>query len=74
MRESKTSDENLQGGVGRTNFIKETTEQEPEDSNKPVSRDISDIDCQEGSMHHGVKGGNFDDQDEPTHADWQQNK
>ena len=74
MQDNKPGDESRQGGVGRTNFIKETSEQDQDPVNRIGSRDISDIDCQEGTMHHGVKGGNFDDKDEPTDADWKRSR
>ena len=54
---------NEQGGVGRTNFIKQHEQKEEENLDRPGtgSRDISDVDRQEGNMNHGTKGGNFDD-------------
>jgi len=43
------------GGIGRTNFIKEN-----EANIEKVSRDLSNMDRQEGDMDPGIKGGNFD--------------
>lgn len=43
------------GGIGRANFIKEN-----ETGTTNTSRDISDMDREEGDMNHGTKGGNFD--------------
>jgi len=58
MDDKKNTDNDRQGGMGRTNFLSE----DPHDqSTQQHQRDISDIDRQEGTMHHGVKGGNFDD-------------
>jgi len=43
------------GGIGRNNFIKES-----QGDTTNVSRDIRDMDQQEGQMNNGEKGGNFD--------------
>jgi len=44
------------GGIGRTNFIKEN-----EANIEKISRDLSNMDRQEGDMDPGIKGGNFDE-------------
>ena len=52
------------GGIGRTNFIKE---KEAETAN--TSRDISEIDREEGDMDNGTTGGNFDQDDQNTNQE-----
>lgn len=54
MQENKNRDEQ-QGGAGRSN---ESTRQE-QHPGRPVSNDISEVDRQEGDMHNGALGGNF---------------
>ena len=66
MEDKKNTEENRQGGVGRTNFIAQDPQPTREDQDRSGSRDISDIDRQEGAMHHGTKGGNFDDRPAKT--------
>ena len=59
MEDKKTTEQEPQGGVGRTNFM---AGQKEEPAQKQQYRDISDIDRQEGTLDHGVKGGNFDEE------------
>jgi len=61
MQEKRTTEETKQGGVGRTNFISQHSNNEQENAEVNSSNDISEVDRQEGSMDHGAKGGNFDE-------------
>lgn len=60
MQQNKSDKEQRgeQEGVGR---LHDETNQEHGHTAKTVSKDISEVDQQEGSMHNGTLGGNFNE-------------
>jgi len=63
MQDDKNKQTQLeQGGEGRR---AENDSAESGNLNTTNNRDISDIDRQEGTMHNGRLGGNFDEDESP---------
>ena len=62
MEDNKPTEQHQLGGAGRINLEKYYDEKG--NLIKTSGRDISEIDCQEGTMHHGVLGGNFEEPEE----------
>lgn len=61
MEDKKLTNLERQGGAGRVNLEDQECLDEQGNPIKMSGRDISEIDCQEGTMHHGVLGGNFEE-------------
>ncbi len=61
MEANRTNAQNTgnQGGAGRTDK-QDAGQQKQGAPGEGRVRDISEIDQQEGNMHHGTLGGNFD--------------
>ena len=59
--EKPTSTENQrQGGIGRTNFISEEEKPDQKARDEGKGRDMSTVDQQEGEMNNGVIGGSHE--------------
>ncbi len=73
MQENKdnAAHEVKQGGIGRINTASENQEQQ---QGQTETRDISEIDQQEGTMNHGTLGGNFDSTSSNTASEGNNNR
>lgn len=64
MEDKRTTEQDRQNGAGRISLDEKDCYDEQGNLIKTSGRDISEIDCQEGTMHHGVLGGNFEESEE----------
>jgi hypothetical protein len=66
MEDKRITDQQQQTGAGRISLEDKECFDEQGNLIKTSGRDISEIDCQEGTMHHGAKGGNFEEPEEES--------
>ncbi len=63
MEEKQNAVDKNQGGIGRSNFVTDGPAINNEREEKISNRRGNIIDKDEGNMHHGTVGGNFNDEE-----------
>ena len=63
MEEKQNPADKNQGGIGRSNFVTDAPAMHNDREEKISNRRGNIIDKDEGNMHHGTLGGNFNDEE-----------
>ena len=63
MEEKQNPVDKNQSGIGRSNFVTDRPAKINEGEEKISNRKGNIIDKDEGNMHHGTLGGNFNDEE-----------
>jgi hypothetical protein len=63
MEEKQHPADKKEGGIGRSNFVTDGPAKNNEREEKISNRRSNIIDKDEGNMHHGTLGGNFNDEE-----------